>query len=110
MLPCGGLRVNGEKRPRLLNLEDQLMMTTRNVATARAIVVVSIVERSAYRAYAQSCQDVGVEAEAKKCSLACAKAAGSEDKLPCDRPETSWSKSVEEATVADTAALQEGWW
>jgi hypothetical protein len=44
-----------------------------------------------------------VEAEAKKCSLACAKAAGSDDRLPCDRPETSWSKSVEEATVADTA-------
>jgi hypothetical protein len=48
-----------------------------------------------------------VEAEAKKCSLACAKAAGSEDRLPCDRPETSWSRMVEEATVADTAALQE---
>ena len=46
------------------------------------------------------------EAEAKKCSLACAKAAGSEDRLPCDRPETSWSRMVEEATVADTAALQ----
>jgi hypothetical protein len=47
VLPCGGLRVKGEKRPRLLNLDDQLMMRTRNVAAARAIEVVPNVERSA---------------------------------------------------------------
>ena len=47
-----------------------------------------------------------MEAEGKKCSLACANTAGSVDRLPCDKPETSWSKRLEEATVADTAAWQ----
>jgi len=82
------------------------MITARNVAATRAIEVASKVERSAKSAYARSCQDVGVEAEAKKCSLACAKASGSEDRF--DKPETSWSKKVEEATVANTAA--QDWW
>jgi hypothetical protein len=99
VLPCGGLRVKGEKRPRLLSLDDQLMMRTRNVAAARAMEVVSRVVRLVTRSYALFCQDVGLDAGLKICSLACAKAAFNEDRLPCDKLEMNWSKRLEDATV-----------
>lgn len=88
------------------------MMRTRNVAAASAIEVFSKVVRLPKRSYAQSCQDVGPDAGLKICSLACAMAAFSEDRLPCDRPEINWSKRPEKATVASAAKSQEEilWW